>query len=510
MAGPSAKLAESLEKLHQLQTQGYTAIRSSDISRADRERLVKNGFLKEVMKGWYVYSRPDEPPGESTAWYASYWKFCSAYLNYRFGKEWCISPEQSLLLHAENWTIPQQLIIHAPNGDNKTVSLPHNTSLFCVRYKLPSLENKEEKQGIQLFSLTSALIAAHPKFFVQHATDARTALVMITDISDVLIELVENGHSQIAGRLAGAFRNIGKDEFADRIINTMRRLDYDIREKDPFISTEPLVFSSLTPSPYVRRLGILWAEMRETIISKFPPPAKKNLSSEQYLKDIEAKYTSDAYHSLSIEGYDVSKELIERVKSGNWNPDNLANDREHKNALAARGYWQAFQFVKLSIEKILLGENPGKTVAKEHIDWYQELFGPCVIAGILKKRDLVGYRRGPVYIRHSMHVPPNRDAVSSLMSAFFELLSAEENAAVRVVLGHFIFVYIHPYMDGNGRMGRFLMNAMCAAGGYPWTIVPVDQRTAYMQALEAASTKQDIAPFCDFLGELVKKQIGGK
>jgi hypothetical protein len=38
-------------------------------------------------------------------------------------------------------------------------------------------------------------------------------------------------------------------------------------------------------------------------------------------------------------------------------------------------------------------------------------------------------------------------------------------AGVRVVLGHFIFVYIHPYMDGNGRMGRFLMNVMLAGGG---------------------------------------------
>ena len=37
--------------------------------------------------------------------------------------------------------------------------------------------------------------------------------------------------------------------------------------------------------------------------------------------------------------------------------------------------------------------------------------------------------------------------------------------AVRAVLGHFFFVYIHPYMDGNGRMGRFVLNAMLASGG---------------------------------------------
>jgi Fic/DOC family len=50
------------------------------------------------------------------------------------------------------------------------------------------------------------------------------------------------------------------------------------------------------------------------------------------------------------------------------------------------------------------------------------------------------------------------------LPAFFDLLREEGHPAVRVVLGHFIFVYIHPYMDGNGRVGRFLTNLMMASG----------------------------------------------
>lgn len=68
-----------------------------------------------------------------------------------------------------------------------------------------------------------------------------------------------------------------------------------------------------------------------------------------------------------------------------------------------------------------------------------------------------------------MHTPPRAEAVRDLMPAFFDLLKEEPDPAVRTVLGHFMFVYIHPYMDGNGRIGRFLMNVMLAAGGYPWT-----------------------------------------
>ena len=106
MATPQEKLAESLEALHELQGRGIVAIRSHDLSRTDRERLLASGFLKEVMKGWYIPSRPDEAPGDSTAWYASFWDFCAAYLADRFGEEWCLSPEQSLSLQGGNRTVP--------------------------------------------------------------------------------------------------------------------------------------------------------------------------------------------------------------------------------------------------------------------------------------------------------------------------------------------------------------------------------------------------------------------
>ncbi|MEX2232012.1 MAG: Fic family protein [Cyclobacteriaceae bacterium] len=130
--------------------------------------------------------------------------------------------------------------------------------------------------------------------------------------------------------------------------------------------------------------------------------------------------------------------------------------------------------------------------------------------GLLKPSDLAGYRNGPVYIRRSMHVPLNRDAVRDAMPAFFDLLKEELDPAVRVVLGHFIFVYIHPYMDGNGRIGRFLMNVMLAAGGYPWTVIPVEDRKLYMDALEQASVHQDIVPFTDFIAKHVSRGMKGE
>jgi Fic family protein len=72
-----------------------------------------------------------------------------------------------------------------------------------------------------------------------------------------------------------------------------------------------------------------------------------------------------------------------------------------------------------------------------------------------------------------MHVPPPREAVRDCMPVLFDLLEAETEPAIRVVLGHFVFVYIHPYFVGNGRMGRFLMNLMLAASASVGQDIPV-------------------------------------
>ena len=89
------------------------------------------------------------------------------------------------------------------------------------------------------------------------------------------------------------------------------------------------------------------------------------------------------------------------------------------------------------------------------------------------------------------------------MPALFDLLEAETEASVRAVLGHWLFGYVHPYPDGNGRMARFVMNTMLASGGYPWTVIRVEDRDAYLAALDRASVDMDIAPVSTFIAARV-------
>src|SRR6202451_1059292 len=270
MAIPPEKLAQSLEILRKLQTaEGAGAIRAGGLSRPDRGRLLRNGFLQEVIKGWYIPSRPDEVKGESTAWYASFWRFCAAYLNERFGADWCLSPEQSLSLHAGNWTVPRQRMVRSAGARNKITKLPHGTSLLDLRAALPAVADRTEKDGLRLFSPESALIECSPGFFTNHATDVRAVLPLIRDASPLLERLLNGGHTVIAGRLAGALRHTGRAQMPDEIPKTMAAAGYDARENDPFADKPTLVFAARETSPYVNRVRLLWEKMREPIIEHF-------------------------------------------------------------------------------------------------------------------------------------------------------------------------------------------------------------------------------------------------
>ena len=75
------------------------------------------------------------------------------------------------------------------------------------------------------------------------------------------------------------------------------------------------------------------------------------------------------------------------------------------------------------------------------------------------------------------------------------------------MLGHFVFVFIHPYSDGNGRIGRFIMNLMLASGGYNWTVLRVDRRADYMASLEKGSVQGAIADFTRFVAEEMRASV---
>ena len=508
MPTPHEKLAESLTALQALQKGGRRVIQSKELSRAHRERLLTNGFLQEVMKGWLISSSPGAGAGDSTPWYASFWEFCARYCSERFDDEWHLSPEQSLLLLAENTVIPRQVVVYSPKGTNHNIELLFGTSLYDLKQaEMPSPSDVIVKNGLRLFSPSAALAKVPESFFSRQSIEAQLALGGLRDASDLLRVLLTGGNSVKAGVIAGALRRIGRPELGDEIVKAMKAAGYDARESDPFEPAQTFGILPVAVSPIVARMQAMWRSMRDVVGENFPEAPGLPEDKDSYLESVEDIYKSDAYHSLSIEGYSVTPALIERVQQGNWDPGHHEEDRKNRDALAARGYWQAFQKVKEAIADIIAGANPGARARVSHMDWYRELFQPFVATGVIPAAALAGYRNDAVYLRTSRYVPPRWEAVRDAMPALFDLLENETHAGVRAVLGHWLFGYVHPYPDGNGRMARFLMNAMLASGGYPWTVIRVEDRDPYLSALDKASIEMDIAPFTAFVSERVRWSV---
>lgn len=505
MATTGELLAVSLEALSSLQATGRVAIRSADLSRTDRERLVAAGYLRRVLRGWYVATRPDVAPGDTTPWYASYWDFVRQYLDERFGAAWSLSPEDSIGVLAGNRTIPELLNVRCERGGNTLVELLHGHRIYLAQTTTPRGADRVERDGVPVFAAAPALCLCSPALYRQREDDVRAVLYGLSDASDVLEYVLRDGKSTVAGRLIGAFEANGQRQHAEQMRSTLRDLGYEIRVTVPFESPEFTSTYAGTEAPAVRRLRLLWERLREPVLATFPPAASTGKTAAARLAQIDARSTSDAYHSLSIEGYAVDAALIERVRAGDWSPEDSREDAHQRDALAARGYYDASQRVRSSVAEVLDGASAAAVAQRDHGAWYRALFSPSVAAGLLPSHALAGYRSAPVYLRGSRHVPPSAETARACMPAFFELLDAEEAASVRAVLGHFLFGYIHPYPDGNGRMARFLMNLMLTSGGYPWVVIPVTERARYMSSLEAASVDGDIGPFAEFIAELVRK-----
>ena len=502
MAISGEQLAASLDRLSKVAQDGI--VRSSELSRGDRERLQKHGFLEEVIKGWLIVTNPEVTPGSTTWWYVSFWPFMRRYLNDRFGNDYCLSPEASLKLHVGSTIIPQQLIVITKKKGVQRIELPCGTSLLLYEDSERFPENRVNQENIWIMDLQSALCRVQPAFFRNFPFDVELALRMVKDPSALTRILVQGGRSAIAGRLAGAYRSLKENEMAERIIKDMETAGFNVRESNPFDHfTSSLAVGTKVVSPYVSRIEVMWKSMRQQVPEIFPVAPGIPGNPDDYLRKVDEIYVNDAYNSLSIEGYRVTPELIEKIRSGEWDPANNAYDKQQKDAMAAKGYNLAFQSVKESIRKILTGGRPADVISIDHQEWYKQMFLPSVQAGFLKVEDLIGYRNAPVYIQGSQHVPSPASAVVDCMEILFKLLRGESDAGIRAVLGHFIFVFVHPYMDGNGRIGRFLMNTMLASGGYPWTVIRLERRTQYMSALEEASVHGDIRSFARFMnGEM--------
>ena len=166
MATMAEKMAASLEELRKLQEKDRCVVLqgTAEIGRTHLTRLLDNGWLQEVMKGWYIAARPGTE-GDTTVWYTSFWYFIAKYAAVRLGERWCLTADQSLDLYSGKTTVPVQVVIKSPKGHNNTQKLMYDTSLLVFQSEIPDQVYKEPEYGLNLYPLAEALVYTTPRYF---------------------------------------------------------------------------------------------------------------------------------------------------------------------------------------------------------------------------------------------------------------------------------------------------------------------------------------------------------
>ncbi len=131
---------------------------------------------------------------------------------------------------------------------------------------------------------------------------------------------------------------------------------------------------------------------------------------------------------------------------------------------------------------------------------------------ILKSIDDVeagNYRKQNVRIVGANHLPPQSIKIPRLMNEFIEWLNEYEynkNIAELAADIHYKLVMIHPFIDGNGRVARLLMNLLLMKHGYPPAIILKVDRRRYYRVLNEANLGK-LEPYNDFIGRSIERSL---
>lgn len=217
-----------------------------------------------------------------------------------------------------------------------------------------------------------------------------------------------------------------------------------------------------------------------------PPEVLKNL--DEWFR-VELTYTSNA-----IEGNTLSRRETALVIEEGITVEGKSL-REH---LEAVNHKEALEFIKDLTRKTK------KDLAEKDILSIHEL-----ILSKIDDKNAGRYRKVPVMIAGTNVILPKPQGVPHLMKNFFTwLITIQDEHSVKIATdAHYKFVSIHPFIDGNGRVARLLMNLLLIQEGYPPAFIKKQERKRYLDSLEQAQLGGSLGDFYNLIGETVERSL---
>ena len=217
-----------------------------------------------------------------------------------------------------------------------------------------------------------------------------------------------------------------------------------------------------------------------------PPELVKNL--EDWFR-VELTYTSNA-----IEGNTLSRqETALGVEQGI-----TVEGKSLKEHLEAINHAQALDLIKA-----LVKEKRQALTEADILDIHRTILAK------IDDTNAGRYRSVPVRIAGSTVVLPNAMKVSDLMKGLIKWLnSPNTDHPVKIAAdGHYKLIMIHPFVDGNGRTARLLMNLLLMQGGYPPALIRKEDRRRYINSIETAGLEGRLEDYYQVIYEAVERSL---
>lgn len=220
------------------------------------------------------------------------------------------------------------------------------------------------------------------------------------------------------------------------------------------------------------------------------------LNQDQLVRLLEAWDTQYTYESNRIEGNTLTLQETHLVIAKGMTIKGKKLD-EH---LEARNHQEAIHYIRdLASQDTVLSEYLLNSIHN-------------IVLGGIRPHDAGVYRKQDVTITGARHVPPPTYMVKKLMEDIFLWYSDQLDNLHPVLLAadmHEKVVGVHPWIDGNGRTSRLLMNLILMQHGFPIARIAGDDdaRLTYYNALEQAQVEKDSEPFRRLVASYVRQSL---
>lgn len=284
-----------------------------------------------------------------------------------------------------------------------------------------------------------------------------------------------------------AYYNLDEKEafstwLSERILKEYQSEKYIL---DAFKVAEDEVKYNKTPTNFSSTIQDLLAEADEL---KNRWSALKPLNKTQLLKMREYFNVNYTYDSNRIEGSTLTMQETHLVV----NEGLTISGKSMQEHLEAVNHYEAIDFIE------------GLVKNKEHLT--ERILNEIhyLILNGIDRRNAGKYRTVPVFISGSSHKPPQPYLIAKQMEEVFEYYHASKTSVHPIILAadmHEKVVTVHPYIDGNGRTSRLIMNLILLQNGFTIANIKGDNtsRLNYYKALEMVQTKNSLEPFYELI-----------